>query len=194
MHWSITRLSSDSDTEDQIRSGLAAAKGRQFRVLSIPTGVTPETIEEWWDSLDFNGSKKVHVPLTPLGDDGSEGIEVEISEAEDPPIQSSRSKTFFLENFAAVEPGTRVQDYRDLAISGRQETIRIGLEDRGKPKLLLGVGEIEWEDTLAEEEIAAHIRAEEAEKARLENAISEPDEAETVLHDENSPSSGRTPT
>ncbi|KAE9404010.1 Pet127-domain-containing protein [Gymnopus androsaceus JB14] len=143
VHWSITHLSSDSD-----KNGLNSRH--------IPTGVTPKTIAEWWDSLDFNGSKKINIPLTPLDDDGSEGIEVDPSAVERPP----RSETFFKDNFAM--PDHRIIALRDLAVAGRQETIRIGLEDRGKPKVLLGVGEIEWEDTLAEEEIAAKARQDEA--------------------------------
>ncbi|KAJ4482211.1 mitochondrial protein Pet127-domain-containing protein [Lentinula aciculospora] len=161
VHWTITHRSSDSHKEDEIRASLQAAKDRRFRAYSLPTGVSLEEIEKWWDALDFSGSKKLNLPLTPLDDEGNEGIEVDASGA---PAKDPIPKSFFKENFTL--PDSRIQYLRDLANEGREETIRIGLEDRGKPKVILGVGEIDWEDTLAEEEIAAKILRQKAAVAR----------------------------
>ncbi|KAJ3788383.1 mitochondrial protein Pet127-domain-containing protein [Lentinula aff. detonsa] len=156
VHWTITHRTSDSHKEDEIRAGLQAAKDRCFRAHNLPTGVSLQNVEEWWNALDFSGSKKLNVPLTPLDDDGNEGIEVNV-----PGVPAKRrAKSFFENNFTLPDP--RIQFLRDLANQGREETIRIGLEDRGKPKVVLGAGEIAWEDTLAEDEIAAQIRRQEA--------------------------------
>ncbi|KAJ3815306.1 mitochondrial protein Pet127-domain-containing protein [Lentinula aff. lateritia] len=157
IHWTITHRSSDSDKEDEIRASLQAAKDRRFRAYSLPTGISPQNIREWWDALDFSGSKKINVPITPMDDEGNEGIEVGLSHV---PTRKIRDESFFRDNF--TPPDSRIQYLRDLANSGREETIRIGLEDRGRRKVVLGVGEIDWEDTLAEQEISAQIRRKEA--------------------------------
>ncbi|KAJ3910627.1 mitochondrial protein Pet127-domain-containing protein [Lentinula edodes] len=157
VHWTITHRSSDSDKEDEIRASLQAAKDRRFRAYSLPTGISPQNIREWWDALDFSGSKKINVPITPVDDEGNEGIEVGLSSV---PTKKTRDESFFSDNF--TPPDSRIQYLRDLANSGREETIRIGLEDRGRRKVVLGVGEIDWEDTLAEQEISAQIRRKEA--------------------------------
>ncbi|KAJ3873972.1 mitochondrial protein Pet127-domain-containing protein [Lentinula edodes] len=157
VHWTITHRSSDSDKEDEIRASLQAAKDRRFRAYSLPTGISPQNIREWWDALDFSGSKKINVPITPVDDEGNEGIEVGLSSV---PTKKTRDESFFSDNF--TPPDSRIQYLRDLANSGREETIRIGLEDRERRKVVLGVGEIDWEDTLAEQEISAQIRRKEA--------------------------------
>ncbi|KAJ4491307.1 mitochondrial protein Pet127-domain-containing protein [Lentinula edodes] len=157
VHWTITHRSSDSDKEDEIRASLQAAKDRRFRAYSLPTGISPQNIRDWWDALDFSGSKKINVPITPVDDEGNEGIEVGLSNV---PTKKTTDESFFRDNF--TPPDSRIQYLRDLANSGREETIRIGLEDRGRRKVVLGVGEIDWEDTLAEQEISAQIRRKEA--------------------------------
>ncbi|KAJ3972992.1 mitochondrial protein Pet127-domain-containing protein [Lentinula raphanica] len=174
VHWAITHRSSDSGKEEQIRADLQAAKDRRFRAYSLPTGVSPQDIEKWWDSLDFSGSKRLNVPLTPLDDEGNEGIEVDLSGLM---TKKPRPQSFFTENF--IMPDSRIQNLRDLANEGREETIRIGLEDRGKPKVVLGVGEVDWEDALAEEEIASQIRkqATAAESLEIKTDDSKPDNA-----------------
>ncbi|KAJ3935095.1 MAG: mitochondrial protein Pet127-domain-containing protein [Lentinula lateritia] len=157
VHWTITHRSSDSDKEDEIRASLQAAKDRRFRAYSLPTGISPQNIRDWWDALDFSGSKKINVPITPVDDEGNEGIEVGLSNV---PTKKTTDESFFRDNF--TPPDSRIQYLRDLANSGREETIRIGLEDRGRRKVVLGVGEIDWEDTLAEQEISAQIQRKEA--------------------------------
>ncbi|KIK69607.1 hypothetical protein GYMLUDRAFT_33983 [Collybiopsis luxurians FD-317 M1] len=149
VHWVITHLPSGPAKEPEIRAALQGAYDRQFRAYAIPTGVAPDKIREWWETLDFSGKKRLQIPIIPSDDEGSEGVEMDSSA----PLSSDPlPDSFFEMNF--IEPGERIQALRDLANVGRAETIKIGLEDRGKPKVVFGIGEVDWEDTLAEEEIA----------------------------------------
>lgn len=52
IHYVISQLSLP---EDEIRTLLEGAEARQFRAYSIPTGVDPDTLQSFWDALNFGG-------------------------------------------------------------------------------------------------------------------------------------------
>ncbi|KAF5389241.1 hypothetical protein D9757_003485 [Collybiopsis confluens] len=156
VHWTISHLASGPEREADVRSALQAAYDRQYRAHNLPDGVTQDKIREWWESVDFSGQNKLNIPILVGDDEGSsEGLEVSTSTSLQP---ANVPDEFFASNF--VEPDERIRGLRNLARAGRAETIKIGLEDKGKPKVVFGVGEVDWEDTLLEEEIAIRDAAE----------------------------------
>ncbi|KAF9077594.1 mitochondrial protein Pet127-domain-containing protein [Rhodocollybia butyracea] len=168
VHWTVSRLA--PEMQNKVREDLQGAMTRRYRPSILPSGVPKENIEEWWNSVDFNGSKKLQLPLKPIDDDGSEGFEVNSTTADQlsgtpvddakKVLQQKRDKAFFENGF--ISPDSLIQGLRDLAIAGREETIRLALEERGTPKAVLGVGEVDWEDPLIEEELEYHLHNREA--------------------------------
>lgn len=52
IHYVISQLSLP---EDEIRTLLQGVETRQFRAYNIPTGVDPDTLQSFWDTLNFGG-------------------------------------------------------------------------------------------------------------------------------------------
>jgi len=52
IHYVISQLSLP---EDEIHTLLQGAEARQFRAYNIPTGVDPDTLQSFWDALNFGG-------------------------------------------------------------------------------------------------------------------------------------------
>lgn len=106
LHWSISRL---SGKDMDIRRGLAASRGRQFRAFSIPTGVDIKDVMKFWDDLNFSGKKA--------------------SESNAAPIP--KPKSFKKANF-------NIRMLRAIARKGRKETKRLEEAEEGMPKSVLG--------------------------------------------------------
>ncbi|KAF5369477.1 hypothetical protein D9758_002532 [Tetrapyrgos nigripes] len=159
VHWSVMHLTGGPEREQIIRNDLLAAQGRQYRAYQFPEGVNSETIRAWWEGVDFargideNQRRAVRslgiqpgVPpidgeaqkATTVTEDGAE-IEVDISTS-----AVRKPDSFFEENFQPADE--RIEHYRNLARRGRELSIQRASEERGKPKLQLGVGEVPWEE------------------------------------------------
>jgi hypothetical protein len=158
VHWSVTHLTGGPERDKIIRADLTAAKGRQWRAYQFPNGVNSDTIRAWWEGVDFargideNQRKAVRSlgvqPGVPPIDSEKvrtvteDGVEVEID------ISSTsvrKPDSFFRDNFQ--EADGRITLYRELARRGRELSIQQASEERGKPKVQLGVGEIPWMET-----------------------------------------------
>ncbi|KAF9267511.1 Pet127-domain-containing protein [Marasmius fiardii PR-910] len=117
IHWAVTHL---AEPEESIRSRLEGAKARQFRAYSLPSGIDHSQIEEWWAKLNFGGKE----------DPGS-GV-------------SSGEPNFFSTHFQ--EPDHRIVSLRNLAKRGRSLTQLMEESERGKPRIVYGVGEVYLRD------------------------------------------------
>ena len=107
-----------NDSEEQIRDRLKAAKERQFRAYSLPSGVDHSTIKEWWEKLNFGGNE---------GSNSASAIEKQTPE-------------FFLRYFQ--QPDRKITSLRETAKQGRLETQKLEQEEKGKPKIVYGIGEV----------------------------------------------------
>lgn len=102
-------MSSQSDSE--IRSDYRQVMNRKKRTLVLPSSVTFEEAEKYWENLVFHQRG---------------------GELEDMP------KVFRPEGFTTVT--TPVEKYRELARAGRLLSERLAREEAGRPKIVLGEG------------------------------------------------------
>ncbi|KAK7469134.1 hypothetical protein VKT23_003625 [Stygiomarasmius scandens] len=175
LHWSISHLAGGPDRERAMRDGLRGAKERQFRAYSLPSGTDHESIRKWWEGVDFargideNQRRAIkELGLQPgippidgekvntVTEDGME-VEVDISSA-----VPRKPDSFFEDNFQL--PDRRINELRQLARKGRKLSIQRSKEERGKPKVQLGVGEIPWVET--EVDLLHKVAEEENAKAK----------------------------
>lgn len=62
LRWSIAHL--NTDTRD-MRKELNGAKQRQFRAWTLPSGVDPEGLQEWYEALNFGGETEQNGTFNP---------------------------------------------------------------------------------------------------------------------------------
>lgn len=55
VRWSIAHLNASREV---IRKQLLGARQRQFRAWVVPTGVDPDDLQEWYESLNFGGGEE----------------------------------------------------------------------------------------------------------------------------------------
>ncbi|KAK1231191.1 hypothetical protein PQX77_005717 [Marasmius sp. AFHP31] len=134
VYWKIRHM---NDSEEEMHGRLKAAKERQFRAYSLPSGISHSTIKEWWEKLNF-GKKK---------EPGNESkIEKQIPE-------------FFHMYFQ--EPDRKIELLRSIAKQGRLETQKLEQEERGKPKLVYGLGEVHLDEETEVQKIKESFEHEE---------------------------------
>ncbi|KAL0064689.1 hypothetical protein AAF712_008387 [Marasmius tenuissimus] len=121
VYWKIRHM---NDSEEEMHVRLKAAKERQFRAYSLPSGVSHSTIKEWWEKLNFGKKKEKG-----LGNESN--IEKQIPE-------------FFHTYFQ--EPDRKIELLRSIAKQGRLETQKLEQEERGKPKIVYGLGEVHLDE------------------------------------------------
>ncbi|KAL0581003.1 hypothetical protein V5O48_000997 [Marasmius crinis-equi] len=138
VYWKISHV---DEPEDQIRTRLNAAKERQFRAYSLPTGTNHSTIQEWWKNLNFGGTEETT---------GKLNIEEEIPD-------------FFSTYFQ--EPDRKVAWLRHIAVQGRKETRKMEEEEKGKPKVVYGLGEVYLDEATEVEKLRESLGCEEGKVA-----------------------------
>ncbi|THV05252.1 Pet127-domain-containing protein [Dendrothele bispora CBS 962.96] len=158
LHWSVVHLTGGPSKEADMRAALNGAKERQFRAYSFPDGIDSQSIRQWWEGVDFargvdenqrRAIKKLDLqPGVPPIDGAKvsakteDGMEVEVDLSA---ISPRKPDSFFLENFQS--PDARICKLRWLAQEGRMTSIQQSKEERGKPKVQLGLGEVPWVET-----------------------------------------------
>uniref|UniRef100_A0A0W0EVD7 Putative RNA processing-related protein, mitochondrial RNA degradation n=1 Tax=Moniliophthora roreri TaxID=221103 RepID=A0A0W0EVD7_MONRR len=156
-----------------------------------PLATVTEAAEEPPASLeDISSASTVISELKPTSDgvkqSSSHSSESEITS----PAESEFSRTdlppFFRENFA--KPDRHIRELRKLARRGRRASERLAAEERGKPKIVWGVGEVYLDETIFDgvntvgEEIVVEAAKEEesrSEAAREEESRIEAAKGET---------------
>ncbi|KAF7314200.1 hypothetical protein MKEN_00892200 [Mycena kentingensis (nom. inval.)] len=119
LHWTLTRQSED---QEEIRRNYTTCMDHKFRAWSIPTGVSHETLPEFWRSLNFGAPADAPV---------------------DPVVDGQLPVGFDRNRFRS--PDVKVQMLRDLSRSGRRFTEMMSRLDARRKKIVLGQ-EFELED------------------------------------------------
>ncbi|KXN88217.1 hypothetical protein AN958_07676 [Leucoagaricus sp. SymC.cos] len=105
IRWSIAHVNMSSE---EARENYLLAKQRQLRAWTLPTGIDPDDMKEWYESLNFGGETEATV-----------------------------GSSFRPEDFV-VQPDWGIQRLRELARQGREDTERMREEEAGKPVYVLG--------------------------------------------------------
>jgi len=111
-NWRMTyNIGMSSQSDSEIRSDYRQVMSRKKRTLVLPSSVTFEEAEKYWENLVFHQRA---------------------GELEDMP------KVFRPEGFTTVT--TSVEKYRELARAGRLLSEGLAREEAGRPKIVLGEG------------------------------------------------------
>ncbi|KAK7048290.1 mitochondrial protein Pet127-domain-containing protein [Favolaschia claudopus] len=113
LHWSLAHL---SDNQEEVRRNFDQCMERKFRAYSLPTGVSFESLPQYWNELNFGNEPKP-----------------EVEQPEDQPILP---EDFDYKKFRL--PDERTQILRDLARSGRMFSEMLEKQEAGRKKVVLG--------------------------------------------------------
>ncbi|KAF8964217.1 mitochondrial protein Pet127-domain-containing protein [Flammula alnicola] len=145
--------------KDIIKNNLKSLEQRKSRTLVLPTSVALDDAKEYWEKLNYSN---------------------QLIAAED--LKEFRPEAFTIAT-------AQVQRYRDLAREGRALYKELERRQAGKPKIVLGQGVYEEEESLffkdphSESEMDQELEPSTPRQEQESYAPSEPASAESNLHD-----------
>ncbi|KAK7056724.1 hypothetical protein VNI00_002441 [Paramarasmius palmivorus] len=148
LHWTVTHMHASEET---VRQNLKRAKERQFRAYTLPTGIDHSQIEDWWNGLNFSGkplpesvvqSSQESIKNETESPAASDSLETKPNDS----VPMEKDAQFFSDNF--TEPDKGILALRRIARRGREISQQLAEEEKGKPKIVLGVGEVYVDESI----------------------------------------------